>query len=48
MKNNLEAALAYFKREYWKAIDNFGEEKHPEKIEAFKIAIELIEREIKK
>jgi predicted Zn finger-like uncharacterized protein len=48
MKTTLETALAYFKEQYRLLIDNFGEEKHPEKIEAVKIAIDVIERFIPK
>ena len=45
-KTKLEEALAYFKDEYRILIDNFGFEKHPEKIEAVRIAIELIAKEM--
>ena len=45
-KEDLERARDYFKDELRVLIDNFGMEKHPEKIEAVMIAIECIEKEI--
>ena len=45
-KQELEKAREYFKDILRVLIDNFGMEKHPEKIEAVRIAIELIEKEI--
>jgi hypothetical protein len=46
-KTDLEKAREHFKEKRRVLIDNFGMEKHPEKIEAVNIAIDLIEREIK-
>lgn len=48
MKNNLEKIRDYFKREYLRLNDYFGFEQHPEKIEAVKLIIELIEKEMPK
>ena len=48
MKNNLEKIRDYFKRQYLILIDNFGEEKRPEKIEAAKIILDVIEKFIPK
>ena len=42
----LEKARDYFKDELRVLIDNFGMEKHPEKIEAVMLAIECIKKEI--
>lgn len=44
----LEQLRDHFKREYLKLIDYFGDEKHPEKIEACKIVLDLIEKAIPK
>lgn len=43
--SDLEKARQYFKRQLHQLSDYFGEEKHPEKIAAVKIALELIEKE---
>lgn len=47
IKEDLEKAIDYFKEQLRLLIDNFGFEKHPEKIEAVMIAIECIEKEIR-
>ena len=44
-KTNIEKALDYFKYELLRLIDYFGDEKHPEKIEAVQMAIEAIKKE---
>lgn len=44
----LEQVRDHFRSELWKLTDNFGEEKHPEKIETLKIIIEIIEKFIPK
>lgn len=48
MKHLLETTLEHFKHEYWKLLDNFGEEKHPEKIAMYKIVIDIVEKFIPK
>ena len=48
MKTDIEKARDYFMDEYRVSVDNFGMEKHPEKIEAFLIALELFEKEREK
>jgi hypothetical protein len=47
-KTNIETVLEHFKSELRLLIDNFGEEKHPEKIAAVSMAIQTIEKEIPK
>lgn len=47
-QKDIEQAREHFKHEYRVAIDNFGEEKHPEKIAMYKIAIEVLEKFIPK
>lgn len=45
--DDLEKALQYLKRQYYELSDYFGEEKYPDEIKSIKIAIQLIEKEIK-
>lgn len=47
-QQDLEKVLEHFKNEYRVLIDNFGEEKHPEKIAMIRIVIEIIEKFIPK
>lgn len=46
-QSDLEKARAYFQRELLNLSDYFGEEKFPDEIKSIKIAIELINKEIK-
>ena len=48
MKITIEQIRDYYKMKYWRLIDNFGFEKHPEKIEAVKIILDVIEKFIPK
>jgi predicted Zn finger-like uncharacterized protein len=48
MKVTLEKTRDHFQDKLWKLMDNFGAEKHPEKIEACKLILELIEKAIPK
>lgn len=47
-QQDIEKAREYFKGEYRVALDNFGIEKHPEKIEIMLTALELLEKEVAK
>lgn len=44
----LAQVRAHFMRTRWALLDNFGAEKHPEKIEACELILELIEKTIPK
>jgi uncharacterized protein HemX len=44
---DLEKARQYFKRQLHQLSDYFVEEKYPDEIKSIKIAIQLIEKEIK-
>ena len=46
--NDLEKARRYFEKKLRELSDYFGIEKHPEDIAAVKIALELIEKEIRR
>lgn len=46
--NDIEKARRYFDKKLRELSDYFGEEKHPEKIAAVKIALELIEKEMRR
>lgn len=47
-QNDIEKAREHFKNEYRVLVDNFGIEKHPEKIEVVLTALELLEKETAK
>ncbi len=47
-QKDIEQAYEYCKHEYRKLIDYYGEEKHPEKIEAMLTVLELFEKEREK
>lgn len=44
-KEKIEKAISYFEHERLRLIDYFGDEKHPEKIEAVELALEALRKE---